>query len=143
MKRGQFVKIIALFAIVFALNACKSSTYESNAKMTDLLQEMTEASKALDFPYISSLQADQLGAELDLIPLQVPINKRYQYFQQLLDAGRNDECIQGIESYFDAVFLKDTLDNYHQKYYELLGLAYLRKGEYLNCLNNHNSFFFY
>lgn len=62
------------------------------------------------------------------------------YIWELLYAGNTDKCIQELEFLLKENNMKlDRITNASIPFFELLALAYLRKGEQQNCLNNHNA----
>lgn len=66
----------------------------------------------------------------------------YKYCSELLNAGKNRECITEIEQFLldKNLKYKNFISKKTLPVIELLGLAYLRLGEIDNCRKNHNEF---
>lgn len=70
-------------------------------------------------------------------------NNRYKnwlsYLRESLYAGETEACIKEITNFLDALKLpyENIINSVNKPLFEILALAYLRKGEQDNCLNNH------
>ncbi len=133
---------------LFAFFACDST----ETKQTSLLkpietQEMVSILKDISIQSDPALNysMNTQRAALRLKQLQ-SANQKDQggiwitYCNELLNAGENQKVISEIENFmqqrnftYTSLLKKETLS-----ILEVLGIAYLRLGEYSNCLTNHN-----
>ncbi|MFK8039349.1 MAG: CRTAC1 family protein [Crocinitomicaceae bacterium] len=74
-----------------------------------------------------------------MVPKQKQLATWFSYAEQLLNGGNTNMCIGEIENLFASEKrpYNEILDKSNRDIFELLALAYLRKGEQENCQNNH------
>jgi len=119
--------------------AC-SSKPTSNKEMAALLSSLEEkAFQSLEYPYANELRAQNLFRITSAIPYNVPFKERLQYLEELLHAGKTKQCIEECEKVIKAAFPDEKITYESRPYFELLALAYLRYGEEVNCIEQHNS----
>ena len=116
---------------------CAPKQDEATQKVAEHLHALHERSFSnLKYPYHNSLRADAYAQQLKGIPESVNIKLRYQYFEQLLNAGRIEEGISKINNYLgNQICNRSTL-----KYYQLLGTAYMQLAEDENCVMHAGDF---
>jgi len=105
--------------------------------MADDLHDLyVQSFSNIKYPYHNGLRADAYARQLKGIPEAVDIKIRYQYFEQLINAGRLTEGITKIEKFLgDQACTRKTL-----KYYQLLGTAYMQLAEEENCVQHTGDF---
>lgn len=130
-----------LFIIVILFGSCQNEPTpvpSSNQEMATLLAQITEDITP-QYPYFNSLRADKQAVMLEGIGYNVVIDRRYKYADQLLQAGKIQDCILEIEKLLANAFNDPSVNPKSKPYYELLALAYLRLGEQDNCLTNRTA----
>ncbi len=119
--------IIAASILIFS---CQKENI--NQKAIDRLANLYhESLQNLNYPYHNSSKADKLLAQLNGIPANIPVEARYDAGLELLQAGRNQDCIVLIS----PVIADEPVKSSNYKYYRLLANAYLRLGEQTNCFH--------
>ena len=92
-------KYCFLFLLLLPLG-CVPTQDEATQKMAQQLHALHERSFSnLKYPYHNSLRADAYAQQLKGIPESANIKIRYEYFEQLINAGRIEEGISKIRSY--------------------------------------------
>ncbi len=107
--------------------------------MAALLGERARrAEQSTSFPYFNGLRAERHAAMLEGVPYSVPIDRRLKYARELLQAGRNEDCIVELERVLQEAFSGQPVNRANRRYYEVLALAYLRLGEQNNCIQRRD-----
>ena len=119
------------------LIGCTPKQDEATQKMAEQLHTLHEQSFSnIKYPYHNGLRADAYAKQLKGIPESANIKIRYQYFEQLINAGRLEEGILKIKNFLgDQACKRSTL-----KYYQLLGIAYMQLAEDENCVMHAGDF---
>ena len=82
--------------------------------------------------YYGQLAQGQRGRE--------KLKTSYYFFKEMLNAGRNEETVRGLETLVrESEFSTDYINEFSRPFFELLALAYLRTGELENCVANHGA----
>ncbi len=64
----------------------------------------------------------------------------FQYSNETLNAGNSDEAISVLSQVIAAMqFTGDNMNDQSKPFFDLLAIAYMRKGELENCAANHNA----
>jgi len=123
--------------LILVLFGCIPEKDEATKKMADDLHNLyVHSFSNIKYPYHNGLRADAYARQLKGIPETVDIKIRYQYFEQLINAGRLNEGITKIEKFLgDQACTRRTL-----KYYQLLGTAYMQLAEEENCVQHSGDF---
>ena len=123
--------------LIIVLFGCAPEKDEATKKMADDLHALYIRSFSnIKYPYHNGLQADAYAKQLKGLPEAVDIKLRFQYFEQLINAGRLKEGITKIEKFLgDQACTRKTL-----KYYQLLGTAYMQLAEDDNCVAHAGDF---
>ena len=131
MPKSYFLLLLVL------LYGCVPEQDEATKKMADDLHALYVRSFSnIKYPYHNGLQADAYAKQLKGIPEAANIKVRYQYFEQLINAGRVEEGIEKIKNFLgNQVCSRKTL-----KYYQLLGIAYMQLAEEENCVQHSGDF---
>lgn len=110
---------------------------QATKKMADDLHDLYVRSFAnIKYPYHNGLRADAYAKRLKGIPESADIKVRYQYFEQLINAGRLTEGIEKIEIFIG----RQACNRKTVKYYQLLGTAYMQLAEEENCVQHSGDF---
>ncbi len=122
-------KLIHTFSVLL-LFGCQSEN--PNQEVIDQLSSIYQSTLSnINYPYHNGLKADLLLKQLEGIPPNIPLQKRYDASYELLKAGRNQECINLVLPIIEG----KPLSHSTKKYYRLLANAYLRLGEESNCFH--------
>lgn len=143
------MRILALLSISFLLLACGSgeTTATANRPVTDDTEWMRDTLRQIALgaqpgmywhenlqlaSYYGQLAQNQRGRE--------KLRSSYFFFREMLNAGRNEETVRGLENLAEeSEFSTDYINDFSRAFYELLALAYLRTGELENCIANHSA----
>ncbi|MEI6411576.1 MAG: CRTAC1 family protein [Bacteroidota bacterium] len=116
----------------------KSSKFDGHKRMIAILDSIYRNANPTNCYNLNSRYADLYRSQLD--QAQNPQERTVLTFnmaEQLLYAGRTQECIDVIQSLTGGDFSKMNADN--KVLFELYALAYLRMGEQQNCVQNHTA----
>ncbi len=116
-----------------------SANSNSNQRMADRLDSLANAASFETCYNLNGLRAKNLAIK---ISNQSDINQKLKlqvsYSQELLNAGKTTEAINELLKIISIIGGNSIQINKDNKLiFELLGLAYLRKGEQDNCIANH------
>ncbi len=103
------------------------------------LSDLVKNAKPNQYYHWNLKNADYLRSQIELAPPQKRVSVWFNYVEQLLNGGNTTMCIGEIENLFSKENrpYDQILDETNKNIFELLALAYLRKGEQENCQNNH------
>lgn len=118
------------------------SEVSETAQMAKFLSDLAVSGNPKDHYHWNTRIAEQLKSQLETAPANQRMPLWFKYCNQLLNAGKTEQCITEIEKFIQTQNLSYNSFMSEQSYplIELLALAYLRKGEVENCQNNHNEF---
>ncbi len=113
----------------------------SNQQMAYLLDSLANTANIETCYNLNELRARDFAQK---ISNQTDINKKLQlqvgYSQELINAGKTTEAINELLSILSMIGGNNIeIDKNNKLIFELLGLAYLRKGEQDNCIANHSA----
>ena len=120
------------FLFLFIFFSCQTEKDAETKQMADQLHNLYVRSFSnVSYPYHNGLQADAYAKQLKGIPISVDIKVRYQYIEQLINAGRIPEALEHLAEHLG----KKPCNHKTLKYYKLLGLAYMQMAEEENCVH--------
>lgn len=138
-----------IFVLSFIFQSCHQSPSknetvkiheisEGTRQMIAMLQTIADTANPSDYFYLNTQHAEIIRHQMDTCTLPGDkIIMRGELAYELLQAGKTPEAINEFEGFFQ------TLDSFKIKpdpfAYELLGIAYMRKGEQQNCCEKHNA----
>ena len=110
-------------------------------RMVHILDSIAKNAKPEDFFFLNTQRLEMFKKMLDTA--KVPgkrLELYYLYSNEALNAGNTDEAIAVLRQIMDAMKLtKDNLTADNKSFFDLLAIAYMRKGELENCAANHNA----
>jgi len=110
-------------------------TSASHQKMVNVLADIARNAKPMEFYHLNKQRAELLRQQLSA---NTDPNKKaqllYTYANELVSSGQTDQAIAQLSPLVTQLSLKQNT----KPFFDLLALAYLRRGEVENCLNNHN-----
>ncbi|MFN8253177.1 MAG: CRTAC1 family protein [Ferruginibacter sp.] len=108
-------------------------------RMVKILDSINKHANPQDFLVMNALRADMYRKKLET---ETDGNKRFSYYYQYsiesLNAGNTTEAISVLQQIQQAMHI--PLENFPPQYkpfFDLLAIAYMRKGELENCAGNH------
>ncbi len=149
-------KYLPLIAIAFI--GCDASTDSTPINTSSIVQDTEKPSETevmvkelqalvtngnpYDYYHWNSKIADALMLQMGQGTPQEQIDNWFEYCKQTLNAGNSTNCIERLESYLSKANLPypEILTENTQPIFEVLALAYLRKGEQENCQHNHTPY---
>ena len=110
-------------------------------KMIKILDSIHKHANPEDFYLMNTARAEmfknKLGKETD--PYK-RLSLYFSYCEESLNAGKTDEAINVLNQIIAAMKLNaENLTAETKPYFDLLAIAYMRKGELENCAANHNA----
>lgn len=90
------------------------------------------------YPYLNKIAAAKMYAQMQKESLLKAKEMEVKWAEQLLWAGENDSAIMILQNWIDQRGERDTVTYNNEYAFQLLGQAYLRKGERENCLTHHD-----
>ncbi|OUW32228.1 MAG: hypothetical protein CBD31_02295, partial [Flavobacteriaceae bacterium TMED171] len=109
--------------------------------MINLLEKINSEGNPQMYFHWNKKLAEYYKNKLSQSPKKVNFKIWLSYFYQLLLSGQNQLCIDEIEKKIKKDKSSyDLLIGAALPVMEILGLAYLRLGEQVNCTNNHNEY---
>lgn len=109
--------------------------FDSHRQMVDTLDVIAKSLDPLQFYNLNKERARVLGQQLSAnTDPKKQAQLTYTYTTELLASGQLDAAINTLTPLTSQLPLAKN----SKPFYDLLALAYLRKGEIENCLNNHN-----
>lgn len=143
----RYISITGVFIVFALLASCKSDNnstffpgndkFAGNKQMADSLTAIYKRTDFYNHPYEKSEFIKMLEKELSAMH-NVPINKMINYAIELTRGGEIDKAIAVLEKLFAEVPDLKSINKQDKWVYELLAIAYMRKGEVDNCIMNHN-----
>ena len=143
----RYISITGVFIVFALLASCKSDNnstffpgndkFAGNKQMADSLTAIYKRTDFYNHPYEKSEFIKMLEKELSAMH-NVPINKMINYAIELTRGGEIDKAIAVLEKLFAEVPDIKSINKQNKWVYELLAIAYMRKGEVDNCIMNHN-----
>lgn len=118
-----------------------SNAAPSTLEMANILAQMASNAVPMENYHLNSQRAAILKPQYDNAPnLNAKISIGFKYLQEQLYAGENDIVIQEVFNLLQLIGGYDNALNQQSKpLYDMLGIAYMRKGEQRNCIENHTS----
>ena len=117
----------------------KSSNVSSNEAMANELATIAANVPPDQAWNANSIAADYYGGLMQQATGEQRMSYRFQYANQLLNAGKTDRAIEEFSGLLqDFAGFGIGLTEQTKPVYELLAVAYLRKGEEENCCAMHN-----
>ncbi len=108
-------------------------------RMVQILDSINSHANPQDFLVMNTLRADMIRKKLQT---ETDANKRFtlyfQYCIESLNAGNTEEAISVLQQVQQAMHI--PAENFPPQYkplFDLLAIAYMRKGELENCAGNH------
>jgi tetratricopeptide (TPR) repeat protein len=113
---------------------------DETKKMVDELTQLVLQGNPANYIHWNAKRAEMMKQQLN--PNQPYNNLWFSYCTQLMRAGKTEECIAELESYFQFQASRGPVSINQNNYaiYELYALSYLRLGEQQNCQNAHTPF---
>jgi len=110
-------------------------------RMVHILDSISKNARPEDFFFLNTQRIEmfkqKLAVEKD--PYK-RLDLYFQYSNESLNAGNTDEAIAVIKQLMDAMKLTgDNMTTGNKSFFDLLAIAYMRKGELENCAANHNA----
>ncbi len=110
-------------------------------KMVHILDSISKNANPEDFFFLNTQRIEmfkkKLAVEKD--PYK-RLDLYFQYSNESLNAGNTDEAIAVLKQVMDAMKLTgDNMTTGNKSFFDLLAIAYMRKGELENCAANHNA----
>ena len=110
-------------------------------RMVHILDSISVNANPEDFFFLNTQRIEMFKKKLDV---EKDPYKRlelyYQYSNECLNAGNTDEAIAVIRQVMDAMKLTgDNMVPGNKSFFDMLAIAYMRKGELENCAANHNA----
>lgn len=120
----------------------QSVTRAGHERMVRLLDSLGKVADPADNYHLNAQKASAIGARAQA---EREPGKRiqliFQYALQMLNAGKPDEAIKVLENLINGLGgIEKALQPATRTVVDILGVAYLRKGELENCVSNHNAF---
>ncbi len=130
----------AMVTLLFAIGCSQKEEYRT-VSTTEMALELdslrAEAFKGTTFPYFTHNLLKKMELGVQGMPYTMKFSSWLDYVLVLLLKGENEKCIEIIDA-----FLKqnrfDTINKESLFFYKVKALAYLRKGEITNCIDNHS-----
>ena len=110
-------------------------------RMVHILDSISVNANPEDFFFLNTQRIEMFKKKL---AVETDPYKRlelyYQYSNECLNAGNTDEAIAVIRQVMDAMKLTgENMDKGNKSFFDMLAIAYMRKGELENCAANHNA----
>ncbi|HMU08511.1 MAG TPA: CRTAC1 family protein [Ferruginibacter sp.] len=113
---------------------------EGTLRMVKILDSINKHANPEDFFVMNTQRAEMFRQKL--IAEQDPgkrLDYYFQYSNECLNAGNTDEALGVMSQVINALKLTwETLNTDNKSLFDLLAIAYMRKGELENCALNHN-----
>ena len=108
-------------------------------RMVKILDSINKHANPDDFLVMNAMRADNIRKKL---ATETDPNKRLMYYFQYciesLNAGNHNEAISVLLQLIDGMkILPDNFPPQYKPFFDLLAIAYMRKGELENCAGNH------
>ncbi|MGB4844824.1 MAG: CRTAC1 family protein [Ferruginibacter sp.] len=110
-------------------------------KMVRILDSIGKHANPEDFYLMNEARMGLFRKKLDTVtdPYQ-RLNTYFQYSNEALNAGKTEEAIAVLTQLISAMkFTAENLNEQSKPFFDLLAIAYMRKGELENCAANHNA----
>ena len=110
--------------------------------MVSNLRELINSGDPLDYYHWNRRLAAFYKSQIPKTSEEEQLNYWFMYCDQLLKAGENQLCINEIEKLISnqSITYEALITSEWLPIVGLLGTAYLRQGEIINCQNNHNAY---
>ena len=110
-------------------------------RMVHILDSISKHANPEDFFFLNTQRIElfkkKLGVETD--PYK-RLELYFQYSNECLNAGNTEEAIAVIKQVMAAMKLTgENMDSGNKSFFDMLAIAYMRKGELENCAANHNA----
>ncbi len=110
-------------------------------RMVKILDSISKNANPEDFYLMNTARAELFKKKL--VTEKDPYKRLdlyYQYSAESLNAGKTDEAINVLKQIMTAMNLTaENLSAQYKLFFDLLAIAYMRKGELENCADNHNA----
>lgn len=110
-------------------------------RMVHILDSISIHAKPEDFFFLNTLRVEMFKKKLDME--KDPYKRLELYFQysnECLNSGNTEEAIAVIKQIMDAMKLTgENMTTGNKSFFDMLAIAYMRKGELENCAANHNA----
>lgn len=108
-------------------------------RMVQILDSINSHANPQDFLVMNTLRADMIRKKLET---ETDGNKRFTYYYQYciesLNAGNTEEAISVLLQLQQAMHIPtENFPAQYKPFFDLLAIAYMRKGELENCAGNH------
>ena len=143
MKGIQLFVFVSFSMYTTTLDCQSTHLYspESTANMANILMEIYLTADPMEYYHLNGGRAQKYLERRDTSSHLINwVPNHFLYCQELLNAGYTDSSIVEILYLLDKVgrdYPKITQTK--KPIYDLLGIAYMRKGEQENCIENHSS----
>jgi tetratricopeptide (TPR) repeat protein len=122
-------------------NSSSNNLQSSNQQMSALLDSLARVADPMESYHLNAQRASVYAKALEqpnLEPSQL-LQLRFQYSNELLSAGRNEDAIVELEALVQQMKAWNMgISEQTKMVFEFLALAYLRMGEQQNCVENNN-----
>ncbi|MEL6592541.1 MAG: FG-GAP-like repeat-containing protein [Bacteroidota bacterium] len=125
-------------ATLLLILCCLGCQPDGSDRMRAHLQQIVAEAPNKTYPYLNKLAAAKMYAQMQQESPAKAKEMEVKWAEQLLWAGENDSAILILQNWIDERGERDTLTYNNEYAFQLLGQAYLRKGERENCLNHHD-----
>lgn len=134
------MKPFGIALIVWLIGSC--STPDPRTPSTiEMVNELSEFAKAArlnnNYPYFTDNLLRKLEIGVHGMPYTMSQGSWLDYVLVLMLKGDNDKCIEVIDAFLQGNKFHEV-SNKSVSFYKVKALAYLRKGEIHNCINNHS-----
>lgn len=136
MRRLPYI-VCALWFLV----SCSKEVDRRTPSTIDMARELDtlaqNARQNNNYPYFTDNLLRKLEINVKGLPYSMRSGQWLDYILVLLLKGDNDKCIEVIDSYLEGNSFNEV-NVLSVDFYKVKALAYLRKGEIENCIQNHS-----
>lgn len=110
-------------------------------RMANILDSISRNANPEDFYLMNTARAELFRKKLDTEKDPYKrLDLYFQYSNESLNAGKNDDAISVIGQVLSVMKITgENLTADYKSFFDLLAIAYMRKGELENCAANHNA----
>ena len=135
------IRFLQTVIFLILLIGCESQIERRTQSTIEMAMELdsiaTEAKKSSIYPYFTSSLLRKLEIGMQGLPFNMRSGQWLDYVLVLMLKGDNDKCIETIEKYLNGNQFNEVNAS-SVDFYKVQALAYLRKGEIENCIQNHS-----
>lgn len=133
-------KVVVLLFILASIAACQTKQERQTASTKAMIAELdtiaAKARKGAAYPYFTDKLLKSLKMGIVGLPYDMKQGSWLDLSLVLLLRGDNDECIELINNYLEGNGTVQVTES-NVQFQKVKALAYLRKGEINNCIQNH------